>query len=123
MLKLIKKLLERNAFVLAVLLSLFIAFVSLVSLKGVVQVKIDNSDKYGHFIAYTLLGLSWFYALRNNSIKKVLIIIFLVVYGIVLEGLQELLTLHRQADIYDVLANTTGILIAAFLWGSIAKKF
>lgn len=114
MLMRIKKLLERNAIYIAVILTIFVTFISLVSLKGVVKVKVENSDKIGHFLAYFTLGVVWLYALKNKH-KKVLIIFFLILYGIIIEILQGVLTSNRQADFYDFIANTTGVLLAYVL--------
>lgn len=36
-----------------------------------------------------------------------------VVYGIIIEALQSLLTDFRTPDYYDVIANTIGVLVAA----------
>lgn len=44
-----------------------------------------------------------------------------VVYGIVIEVLQSILTVSREADVYDVLANAIGAL-TAFLFLRFYKK-
>ncbi|MGB5363721.1 MAG: VanZ family protein [Aureibaculum sp.] len=121
MLRLIKRLLERNAYTIAVFFTLFITFISLVSLKGMTQIKMENSDKLGHFLAYFLLSLSWFSALKNKFNNN-LIIILLISYGIIIEVLQEVLTVHRQADFKDVLANSMGVILAYLLYQKINIK-
>ena len=122
MLRLIKRLLEGNAYTIAVFFTLFITFISLVSLKGMTQIKMENSDKLGHFLAYFLLSLSWFSALKNKFNNN-LIIILLISYGIIIEVLQEVLTVHRQADFKDVLANSIGVILAYLLYQKINKPF
>ncbi len=120
----IKKLLERNALNIAIIITLIIAFLSLVSLKGIHVVKIRNSDKFGHFLAYFTLCMSWLYALKHHpalQLKKYTVILLLIGYGIVIEVLQGVLTSYRQADIFDFLANTLGVLSAAFLFKKIAR--
>lgn len=121
MLRPIKRLSERNAFAIAILLTLFITFISLVSLKGMPQIKLENSDKIGHSIAYFLLSLSWFFALKKRFNNN-LIITFLISYGIIIEVLQEVLTTHRQGDFSDVLANSIGIILAYLLYQIIDNK-
>ncbi|MDY7394585.1 VanZ family protein [Aureibaculum sp. 2210JD6-5] len=121
MLKPIKRLLERNALIIAIFLTLFVAFLSLVSLKGIAQINIgiSNSDKIGHLIAYFTLSMSWFYVFRNSKKKWVYIALSLVVFGMILEALQGTLTTYRTADWYDELANTSGVLLAwlaSHLW-------
>ena len=46
-----------------------------------------------------------------NPLKRSLILIALLVdyFGIIIEALQEGLTTYRQADIYDILANSLGV--------------
>ena len=123
----IKKLLERNALVIAILLTLVIAFLSLVSLKGIHVIKVKNSDKYSHFIAYFVLCLSWLFAHMHSSklqlkkLKKYTIVLFLIVYGIIIEVLQGVLTTYRQADFFDFLANSAGVLMAAFIFEKVRR--
>jgi VanZ family protein len=121
----IKKLLERNALFIAILITVLIAIISLISLKGVHLLKTQNSDKYGHFLTYFILGLSWLKAIKNpfrkNSINY--IIIFLIIcYGIILEVLQDVLTTYRQADLLDIIANSTGVIFALILYNLMKKK-
>ncbi len=121
MLKLIKRLLERNALIIAIFLTLFVAFLSLVSLKGIAKININvsNSDKIGHLIAYFTLATSWFYVFRAERKKWKFIALILIVFGMILEGLQGTLTTYRTADWYDELANTTGVIISyiiSYLW-------
>ena len=122
----IKKLSERSALVIALFLTFFIAFLSLVplSFKGspISLIKISNADKYGHLIAYLILSLSWFYAAKNfakRKYKKLIIILSLISYGIVLEVLQGTLTTYRQADFYDFIANSAGVILATILFEKI----
>ena len=67
----IKNLLARNANFIAIALTIFIAIVSLISLKGIktISINISNFDKIIHFTSYFLLTLSWFFA-TQHTIKK-----------------------------------------------------
>ncbi len=119
MLKLIKRLLERNALIIAISITLLVAVLSLISLKGVVKIEISNSDKYGHLIAYITLGISWFHVFRYRRNSWIYITLILIIFGMILEALQGALTTYRTADWQDGLANATGIIIAlmsARLW-------
>lgn len=122
MLRLIKRLLERNAFAIAIFLTLFITFISLVSLTGMPRIKLDNSDKIGHALAYFMLSFSWFFALKKRF-NNILIIALLISYGIIIEVLQEVLTTYRQGDFTDVLANSIGIILAYLLYQIIDIKY
>lgn len=117
----IKSLLERKKTLIAIVITIAIAIVSLISIsgKGLGGIKIKNSDKIGHFIAYFILSISWFFAIKLNSKtrkQKILIILLLIFYGIIIEVLQEVLTTYRRGDLYDALANSTGVIMAALLF-------
>lgn len=121
----IKKLLERNALGIAIILTVFITILSLVSLKGIHIIKVNNSDKFEHFFGYIILSLSWLYAFKDDltkQSKKFLLIILLIIYGIIIEVLQGVLTTNRQADFYDVIANSIGVLTAVLLYSKIFVK-
>jgi len=121
----IKKLLERNALFIAIFVTILITLLSLVSLKGVHLVKTPNSDKYGHFLAYFILSLSWLNVIKKSLHKIIInyIIIFLLIcYGIILEVLQDILTTYRQADLYDIFANSAGVIFAVILFNKMRKK-
>lgn len=116
----------RNYFLyLAVTLTLVIFIGSLISVKAVNSVPVHFSDKIIHFVAYFLLALSWFftYNVKQRLLKYYLVIaMFVFVYGIIIEACQMLFTNERQADIYDILANLTGVLAALILFNAFFKK-
>ncbi len=119
MLRDIKNLLERNALWLAVLATLGVAILSLGAVPKLnIGLDLKSSDKYLHFIAYFSLCLLWFFALKDRLhryIFRILIPLGLILYGIILEGMQGGLTTYRTADIYDAVANTAGVLGAMIL--------
>lgn len=117
MLKRIKHWSERNAYFIAISLTILVIILSLASFSsvGVKMIKIKNSDKLAHIVAYLFLSFSWLFATRNRfkTLKhKVLLVIFIIAFGIILEVLQEGLTTYRKADLNDVFANSVGILLA-----------
>ncbi len=118
---LIKNLLERNAYAIAITLTILIIISSLISISslGIKLIRVENSDKYAHIISYFILSMSWFYASQHDfksTRQKLILIALLVAFGIIIEALQEGITTYRHADIYDVLANSVGILLAAILF-------
>ena len=126
----IKNLLERNAFVIAITLTILIAILSLISISGFnfgfKLNEVNNSDKLGHLIAYFTLSCSWFFALKfhDRSFKeKIIIVTLLITYGIILEGLQESMTTYRKGDFYDVMANSTGVFIATIFFNKLNYWF
>ena len=122
--KIIKHLLERN-FILALIWTLFIAVSSLISSDKISDVQITINDKIIHFLFYFLFVLLWSFAL-NNSISKLkidLAILFSAVfYGIIMEVLQSIFTSTRQADLYDVIANSIGAVTGLVLFRLIRKS-
>ncbi len=113
MLKRIANLLEDKSLIIAIALTILIAYLSFTS-KQIPEIEIGNIDKYAHIIFYTILSFSWFLALsiKNTSKYKSLLIGFCVLfYGIIIEVIQENYTTNREGDIYDVIANAIGILI------------
>ena len=118
----------RNYFTyIALFLTVLITVGSLIKVPSVGVIEINFSDKIIHIIAYFLLVLSWLLSVCvNGKVKslwgfiKIAFIVF--VYGIVIETMQTVITSTRQADIYDVLANFTGILLALFVFVKILQK-
>ncbi|MCF6223626.1 MAG: VanZ family protein [Flavobacteriaceae bacterium] len=127
MLQRIKKLLEHNALILAIIASIIIAFLSLSSIPKIdLGIKIKSGDKYLHALAYFTLSVVWYFAL-NKKIKKnsfkFYVILLLIAYGIILEALQGGLTNYRTADFFDVMANTFGIILATLFFDKIMKWY
>jgi VanZ family protein len=77
---------------------------------------IGASDKLEHLTAYALMTL-WFAGIYPRS-RYIMIGIGMFFLGALIEAAQGSMEWGRQADVYDMLANTTGIvagLIAAWL--------
>jgi len=127
MLKDIKKLLERNALIIAIVATISIAILSLSAVPKLnLGLGIKAGDKYLHFIAYFGLSLMWYFALKdriNQKIFKIFVPLGLIIYGIILEGLQSGLTTYRTGDVYDALANTAGVIVALILFRKIIKWY
>ena len=127
MLKHIKKLLEHNILRLAIIATLIIAFLSLTAIPKInLGLEIKSSDKILHILAYFTLSSVWFLAFQKkmgNLFFKITLIIFLIFYGIILEALQGGITTYRTGDVYDVVANTIGVLLALLLSGRFMSWF
>ena len=110
---------HRNlALVIVVVYALLLAILSLVPINGdVPHFGFSFDDKIYHLIAYFILTiLLYVYAskLRGNS-KILLVFGIAVIYGIIIEVLQEMLSSERASEIFDVIANVSGSLIAVFV--------
>lgn len=109
--KTIKQLSEHNFLVLAILWTVSITVASLVSLTNVPKVAISGNDKVVHFIFYAVFVILWGLAKSKSFFKlklNLLIVLIAILYGIIIEVLQSTLTTSREADFYDVLANSLG---------------
>lgn len=97
---------------------ILITVLSLVSFRKIPKIAIENSDKYVHFAFYFVLTILLFINLFQKwKITKSIFfsIIVAIIYGIIIEVLQESLTQTRKAEINDVFFNVLGTLIGAFL--------
>ena len=108
-------------------LTIGIIFLSLIRVNNLPDLKVKEMDKFYHAIAYFTLTLSWlsFFQIKNSTLKLnffLLIITALTIFGIVIEVLQRVVTNYRLFDYQDMIANTIGVLIAAFLFLAIRKK-
>lgn len=72
-----------------------------------------------HMGAYFGLALIWMFSVMNPKktqrlLKEILIISVLSIgFGIFIEVLQDTLTLYRELDFYDIIANSSGVILAA----------
>lgn len=121
----IKTLLEPNktAIWVALLWTGFIVFMCLKPTGGEQYISFPNADKVAHFTFYFGFVILWYRyfvytksSLFNNKFSLIIISIF---FGILIEFAQKIFTTTRQADIWDVVANSSGSLIGFF----VAKLF
>lgn len=118
----------KNVFFWAALIwTIVIAFLCLVSFNNIPKVGLSNSDKYAHFTFYFVFSGLWFlyFSYRKDNFSKVkrfLVVFFLsLFYGIAIEMMQYLFTETRKADIFDVLANAFGAVIGLLVIGCYQK--
>ena len=116
MLKHIKNLLEHNSLIIAVSITLLIAYLSLRTLQIEIPLKITFFDKILHITAYFVLSTCWLFHFRENRKSQYIAIVFVFLYGVLLEFMQGWFNPNRTKDVYDVLANSTGILISFILF-------
>jgi len=112
-------------FYVSVFITTAITVGSLIPLKNGLGIGVQVSDKILHASGYFLLTISWLLTLRPKTyLWKSIILVTLTVfiYGIIIEILQGVFTYNRQADIYDVFANLSGITIAMLFFAFVLKK-
>lgn len=78
------------------------------------------SDKIFHFLSYTILTSLWYYTIKKQFKLKpikalVYVAVAVIIFGIIVEVLQEVFTSTRVFDVFDILSNTTGVLIAVII--------
>lgn len=117
----IKNLLKGNFYVISIFVTLFIAYLSLIRVPDI-NIPVENSDKWGHLFAYFVLSLSWLFSFYDYPKKKYLIVVLCIIYGIIIEILQHVLTSYRTGDYVDAIANTTGVLLGFISYNIIFKK-
>ena len=91
-------------------------------------IPVANGDKIGHCIAYLGFATVWFmvfyfserwrYNWNQSLIRSA---IFAILYGILMEIAQNVLTNYRMSEFYDVLANVSGTILAVLIL-SVLKK-
>jgi VanZ family protein len=121
MLKRIKNLLKGSIFIIALIISITIVFLSLLQLPSS-KINIINIDKAYHSIAYFALGITWLFAYYKKPEKKYFIVICCIVFGIIIEVLQSSLTSYRTGDYVDAIANSCGVLLALLIFNLFVKK-
>lgn len=120
--KLIKTLLDPKLnLILALTYTLALLLLSLISLQGLPKAEVENADKFFHTFAYAGLTFIWYLQYfsrsrknKNHLRKKPLLLICLLIvgFGIFIEVLQDSITSYRTFDVYDILANFIGTVLA-----------
>ncbi len=92
--------------------------------RGSVLSWLDHIDKWAHFLTFAVLAL-WFSGQYEKRIYW-RIAAGLLVYGVIIEFLQRMVG-YRTADLYDVVANlsgiTAGLLLGALWFGGWSLSF
>ena len=99
--------------------TLFIGWLSLIHMPKFMEKAPTNSDKFIHATAYFLMCSFWFLflyfkGLKDRSYKTALWVAALwsLFFGMVIEILQYDFTTYRTGDYYDMIANSTGVLVS-----------
>ena len=101
----------------AIVYTIALVTVSLINLSGVPSLGSSFDDKIYHVIAYLGLAFLWITYFKPRKKKKSLIIIFLfiIMFGMVLELMQHQLNPNRTYDTYDLMANCLGVMFGAII--------
>jgi VanZ family protein len=108
--------------ILSLFVALFISILSLTSSDKFHNIPIANFrglDKIIHFILYFVFMAVILYEHRNRAAKisnLVLLALFPLIFGVLMEALQAWLTITRTGSFYDLLFNAAGIFVSIFLF-------
>jgi len=126
--KRIKILLEHKLLLfLGLFYTIFITIIFLLPAKELPEINVVN-DKFIHIVIHIILSLIWIlyvflYHINSFSLKKLLVVLLVcLVYGIIIEIMQQLLVDSRQADIEDIFANILGTLIGALIFWNVKNR-
>ncbi|MEJ6792371.1 MAG: VanZ family protein [Lacinutrix sp.] len=119
--------LKKFTFLISIFYTLTLSALSLFKINDVVEKIPSFNDKAGHAIAHLIFVVLWFvvfYFKFNLKYNKALgyAALFSLAYGVLIELLQEWVTVSRQSEYNDVLANALGIVFALLLLLSIKKR-
>lgn len=119
--------LKKATFSLAIGWTLLIAVLCLLKFTNLPAIRVSGADKYVHFTLHFVFTMLWgyYFWLKLNEIvlkKIVFVVTSSLCYGILIEILQETFTATRHADIFDVLANFSGALVALVLFVLIKRR-
>ena len=113
----------------AALWTVFVAVCCLISMHNFDSVPVHDgyTDKYVHCIFYFVFTVLWYQFFKlgnpgNNKKQRLLVFLFAVVFGIIIEVCQQFFTKDRSADITDVAANTTGSALAILVLWLLSKR-
>ena len=121
--RLIKILLKVNFKLIAICTTIAILYLSLAKVGHINIGDVTYSDKILHATAYFFLTFTWLLAFHKKASKKYIILSCCILFGIIIEVLQSVLTSYRTADYFDILANATGAFLALVIFNIIFRKF
>ena len=114
----IQRLFKDNLFIIAICITICIAYLSLIKAPKS-EINFGHTDKVYHVFAYFTLAICWLFSFYKKPTVKYYIVIACIIYGIIIEVMQHTLTLYRTGDYKDVLANTLGITLGLLVFNQI----
>ncbi|NMC40656.1 MAG: VanZ family protein [Bacteroidales bacterium] len=108
--------------ILSILMALAIITASFINPSELGKIKVlrlPGADKIIHGLMYFSFTFTMFYENRKKLFRKrnyFYLGIIPVIFGLIIEILQPVVTRTRSGEIYDELFNLAGILLAIFLW-------
>ena len=112
--------LKKLLFLISTAYTITLGTVCLIKINKLPEIGVYFADKIFHFLTYTVLTFLWFgsffYTLKFEKNKAlVYAALFSILFGIIIEVLQGVLTTFRTPDIYDVIANLVGVFLTVII--------
>lgn len=100
---------------------LVFCLINLSNINEVQKISIPNIDKIVHFIFYTTSSFLWSWALLNKKtpnykLNLILIVLGLILFGLMIEFLQDVFPTKRSFEWLDVASNTVGVLVGTTIY-------
>ena len=115
-----KNLLKSKKLIIAIFITVSILYLSLMKMPKY-NVAISHLDKWQHCFAYLVLTFFWLYAFYKKG-RKYIIIFSCILFGILIEVFQYVITNYRTGDYLDVIANSGGVLFSSLIFNQVFKK-
>ncbi|RXR20629.1 hypothetical protein EQG63_01470 [Flavobacterium amnicola] len=110
---------NKKSFWIASFWTLLILFLSFKNPSNIPNIDIPNIDKVVHFMFYFVFVFLWYRYLyflkKTKTIYVFILVVIAILLGILIEFGQECFTLTRQADFFDVVANSLGSIVGVFM--------
>lgn len=117
---------NKNSFWIAFLWTLLILFLSFKSPSNIPNITLPNIDKVVHFMFYFVFVFLWyryFFFIKKTKTRHLFVLVGIaIIVGILVEMGQGYFTLTRQADVFDVVANSLGSIVGVFISISFLNK-
>ncbi|WP_051080721.1 VanZ family protein [Psychroflexus tropicus] len=125
--KLIKRILSSKYLLfLAIVSTLVISYLSLSDISSLPKLEVQFEDKWYHLVAYFALNSVWLLAISSYKSRfarfDALLSVGIIGFGIVIEVFQELITDYRVFDFYDIIANSTGVIVSYLTYQLLKKR-
>lgn len=119
--------LKKFSILVSVLYTLALSILSLLKVNDIVEDIPSFNDKIGHALAHFIFVILWFFVFYYKfsfKYNKALVVssLFSLVYGISIELLQGWITVSRESDFKDVLANVLGMIFASLVLLGVKKR-
>lgn len=118
---------SKKSFWIAFLWTILIVYFSFKTPKETTQIDFLFADKLVHFSFYFGFVFLWYgyFYFKNRIVinTKVMLVIAAIVMGSVIELGQGFLTVNRQADVFDAIANATGAILGIGIAKAFFKKY